>query len=85
MRITSNTINFPDETLAEMWNSFDWNSAEEKILKWQKLLSIAAFKSKQDQVKKLSIKWKKPIPNWKTIQPQLIELFGSRYTKYLEI
>ena len=51
MRITSNTINFPDETLAEMWNSFDWNSAEEKILKWQKLLSIAAFKSKQDQVK----------------------------------
>lgn len=56
MRITSNTINFPDETLAEMWNSFDWNSAEEKILKWQKLLSIAAFKSKQDQVKKLSIR-----------------------------
>ena len=56
MRITSNTINFPDETLADMWNSFDWNSAEEKILKWQKLLSIAAFKSKQDQVKKLSIR-----------------------------
>ena len=37
------------------------------------------------RLKELSEKWKKPIPNWKTIQPQLIELFGTRYTKYLEI
>ena len=37
------------------------------------------------RIKELSEKWAKPIPNWKTIQPQLIELFGKRYTKYLEI
>ena len=37
------------------------------------------------RIKELSEKWKKPIANWKTIQPQLIELFGERYTKYLNI
>ena len=37
------------------------------------------------RIKELSEKWKKPIANWKIIQPQLIELFGKRYTKYLEI
>ena len=37
------------------------------------------------RIKELSEKWKKPIANWKTIQPQLIELFGKRYTKYLDI
>ena len=37
------------------------------------------------RIKELSQKWTKPIPNWKTIQPQLIELFGDRYTKYLGV
>lgn len=37
------------------------------------------------RLKELSEKWKKPILNWKIIQPQLIELFGTRYTKYLKI
>ena len=37
------------------------------------------------RIRELSEKWKKPIPNWKTIQSQLIELFGNRYTKYLNI
>ena len=37
------------------------------------------------RIRELSEKWKKPILNWKTIQPQLIELFGERYTKYLDI
>ena len=37
------------------------------------------------RLKELSEKWKKPMPNWTTIQPQLIELFGERYTKHLEI
>lgn len=37
------------------------------------------------RIKELSEKWKKPIPNWKIIQSQLIELFGDRYTKYLDI
>lgn len=33
----------------------------------------------------LKEKWKKPIKNWKTIQSQIINLFGERYNKYLEI
>lgn len=37
------------------------------------------------RIKELSEKWKKPIPHWKTIQPQLIELFGDRYTQYLNL
>ena len=28
-------------------------------------------------IKELKEKWKKPIQNWKTIQPQLVELFGE--------
>ena len=31
------------------------------------------------RIKELGEKWKKPIQNWKTIQSQLIELFGDRY------
>ena len=30
-------------------------------------------------------KWNKPIPNWDKIQYQLAELYGERFTKYLEI
>lgn len=37
------------------------------------------------RIKELSEKWKKPIQNWKTIQAQLIALFGKRYTKHLEV
>lgn len=37
------------------------------------------------RIKELSEKWKKPIQNWKTIQQQLIALFGERYTKYLNL
>lgn len=37
------------------------------------------------RIKDLSEKWNKPIQNWKTIQAQLIELFGDRYTKYLKV
>ena len=33
----------------------------------------------------LKEKWKKPIKNWKIIQSQITNLFGERYTKYLEI
>ena len=36
------------------------------------------------RIKELKEKWVKPIRNFKTIQLQLIELFGERYTKYLE-
>ncbi len=37
------------------------------------------------RIKELSEKWKKPIQNWKIIHAQLIELFGERYTKHLEL
>ena len=37
------------------------------------------------RIKELSDKWNKPIQNWKTIQTQLTELFGDRYTKYLKL
>ena len=37
------------------------------------------------RLKELKEKWKRPIQNWRTIQQQLIELFGDRYTKYLDL
>lgn len=37
------------------------------------------------RIRELSEKWSKPIQNWKTIQPQLVELFGERYTKHLSL
>ena len=37
------------------------------------------------RVQEIQEKWKRPIPNWNKISIQLAELFGERYTKYLEI
>lgn len=37
------------------------------------------------RIKELSEKWSKPIQNWKTIQSQLVQLFGDRYTKYIKV
>lgn len=37
------------------------------------------------RIKELKEKWKNPIQGWKTIQSQIIDLFGERYTKYLKI
>ena len=37
------------------------------------------------RIKELKEKWYKPIRNWNTIQFQIVELFGERYTKYLNI
>lgn len=37
------------------------------------------------RIKELQEKWNKPILNWKTIQLQLTNLFGNRYTKYLDL
>ena len=37
------------------------------------------------RINELSEKWKRPINNWKTIQQQLIELFGSRYLSHLAV
>ena len=63
------------------------NSALRKVTKGK-----GAFPSRESvykilflRIKELKEKWNKPIKNWKTIQLQLIELFGERYTKYLDI
>ena len=45
----------------------------------------SVFKVMYLRIRELSEKWKKPIPNWKTIQPQLMEIFGERYTKHIKI
>ncbi len=37
------------------------------------------------RIKELKEKWTKPIQNWKTIQLQLVELFGKRYTNHIKI
>ena len=45
----------------------------------------SVFKVMYLRIQELTEKWKNPIQNWKTIQAQLTELFGDRYTKYLQI
>lgn len=37
------------------------------------------------RIKELKEKWNRPIRNWDSIQLQLIELFGERYTKHIKI
>lgn len=63
------------------------NSALRKVTKGK-----ASFPSEDSvhkvmylRIRDLKKKWSKPINNWKTIQQQLIELFGDRYTKHLDI
>ncbi len=36
------------------------------------------------RINELVNKWNKPIKNWEKIQIQLIELFGERYTQYID-
>ena len=45
----------------------------------------SVFKVLYLRIKELTEKWKKPIQNWKKIQKQLMEIFGERYTKYLNL
>lgn len=37
------------------------------------------------RIGELTDKWNKPIRNWEKIQLQLIELFGDRYTKHIDL
>lgn len=63
------------------------NSALRKVTRGKGAFPSEAsvFKVMYLRLRELKEKWNKPIPNWKTIQSQLIELFGERYTKYIEI
>ena len=63
------------------------NSALRKVTRGKGAFpnEYSVFKVLYLRIKELSEKWKKPIQNWKIIQSQLIEIFGDRYTKYLEL
>ena len=63
------------------------NSASRKVTRGKGAFPSEAsvFKVLYLRIKELTEKWNKPIQNWKTIQAQLIELFGDRYTKYLNL
>ena len=63
------------------------NSALRKVTRGKGAFPSEAsvFKVLFLRIKELTEKWKKPIQNWKTIQSQLMELFGDRYTKYLNV
>ena len=63
------------------------NSALRKVTKGKGSFpnKESVFKILFLRIRELKDNWSKPIQNWKTIQLQLIELFGERYTKYLEI
>ena len=63
------------------------NSALRKVTRGKGAFpsETSVFKVLFLRIKELTEKWKKPIQNWKTIQFQLMELFGDRYTKYLNV
>lgn len=63
------------------------NSALRKVTRGKGAFPSEAsvFKVLYLRIKELTEKWNKPIQNWKTIQAQLTELFGDRYTKYLNL
>ena len=49
-------MDFPDDVLEKMWNSFNWDKIEKNLFEIQCELSKATFKYKKELVKKLSIK-----------------------------
>lgn len=58
------------------------------LQKWTPLKSGDLFyfdPTRKWRAKELKEKWDKPIHNFKTIQLQLIEIFGDRYTRYLDV
>lgn len=71
---TSNSIESVNSALRKVTNGKGSFSSEESVYK---ILYL--------RVQELQEKWKRPIPNWNKISIQLAELFGERYTKYLDI
>lgn len=63
------------------------NSALRKVTNGKGSFSstTSVYKLLYLRVKDLEKKWNKPIPNWNKIQHQLSEIYGERFTKYLEI
>ena len=63
------------------------NSALRKVTRGKGLFPSedSVYKVLFLRIKELKEKWDKPIHNFKTIQLQLIEIFGDRYTRYLDV
>ena len=63
------------------------NSALRKVTRGKGSFPSASsvFKILYLRIKELIEKWKRPIQNWKKIQQQLMEIFGERYSKYLDL
>ena len=70
---TSNAIESVNSALRKVTNGKGSFPSEESVYK---VLFL--------RIKALKEKWDKPIKNWKIIQSQIIELFGERYTQYLD-
>lgn len=71
---TSNSIESVNSALRKVTNGKGSFSTVESVYK---LLYL--------RIEELQHKWTKPIPNWNAIQLQLIEIFGTRFTQYLDI
>lgn len=52
----SNCIDFPDETLAEMWRNFDWPQLEAELLKLQQKLTKSVFRKQHKETQTLQNK-----------------------------
>ena len=78
---------FHKEFLAESGTDPRRKLAEQLVKDIPKDVCVTAYNMmfEKGRIKELTEKWKKPIPKWKIIQSQLIELFGARYTKYLNV
>lgn len=71
---TSNTVESVNSALRKVTNGKGSFPNEESVYK---VLFL--------RIRELKENWNKPIQKFKTIQSQLIELFGDRYTKYLDM
>lgn len=71
---TSNAVESVNSALRKVTNGKGSFPSEESLYK---VLFL--------RIRDLKEKWSRPINNWKTVNLQLIELFGDRYTKYLDI
>ncbi|MBR3229342.1 MAG: IS256 family transposase [Clostridia bacterium] len=71
---TSNAIESVNSALRKVTNGKGSFPSEESLYK---VLFL--------RVRELKEKWKRPIMNFKTIRIQLIQIFGDRYTKYLDM
>lgn len=63
------------------------NSALRKVTKGKGAFPTenSVYKVMFLRIQELYEKWNKPIQNWTTIQQQIINIFGERYTQYLNI